>query len=287
MPRIVAARPYTDLTSLRYGFESPCMGGGGAIGYAARFPGRFTAAASSFSGALDNDQPVWTATQATKDTPAWAAWLPGDLPMASHPVIGRLEDGRPVAFAVDAGGEPWVLPQTAASGPYTSWISLGVAGLGSATPTVTTVSGGIRVFVRGTGGTVLTNRQDNAWEQAPGFTVAGRPPQPDDRQDRDLHPPGTDGAVYSTGETTQGSGTWRGWERKTFDPGMCATDPTAFAFPSVNGPDWAFPFRNADNRTRIYVVPTSPAAAAQYGEAGQDAGRSPPALAAVAACACP
>ncbi|MET7339281.1 alpha/beta hydrolase family protein [Nonomuraea sp. NPDC005650] len=32
------------------------MGGGGAIGYAARFPGRFTAAAS-FSGALDNDYP--------------------------------------------------------------------------------------------------------------------------------------------------------------------------------------------------------------------------------------
>ncbi|MFI9844791.1 hypothetical protein ACIHFD_47755 [Nonomuraea sp. NPDC051941] len=32
------------------------MVGGEAIGYAARFPGRFTAAAA-FSGALDNDQP--------------------------------------------------------------------------------------------------------------------------------------------------------------------------------------------------------------------------------------
>ncbi|NUR84868.1 MAG: esterase family protein [Nonomuraea sp.] len=32
------------------------MGGGGAIGYAARFPGRF-AAAASYSGALDNDYP--------------------------------------------------------------------------------------------------------------------------------------------------------------------------------------------------------------------------------------
>ncbi|MFI9844792.1 hypothetical protein ACIHFD_47760 [Nonomuraea sp. NPDC051941] len=70
---------------------------------------------------------------------------------------------------------------------------------------------------------------------------------------------------------------------------MSATDPTAFAFPSVNGPDWAFPFRNADNQTRIYVVPTSSAA-------GQDApafvhyppGAGPrPALATGAACACP
>ncbi|WP_197094169.1 FG-GAP-like repeat-containing protein [Nonomuraea sp. SBT364] len=270
---------------------------------------------------------VWTLTQATKNPPAWAAWLPGDLPMASHAAIGKLEDGRPVAFAVDSGGVLWALPQTAAAGPYTSWISLGVAGLSGAAPAVATVSGGIRVFVvdtagvlrtmlyangavtgctsisgpgftaaptvvvypgsrirlfaRGTDGTVLTKRQDDAgtfpdaWEQVPGFTAAGAPSaliSPLSGK-TEIVARGADGAVHSTGETAQGSGVWRGWERVTFDPDSSATDPTTFAFTNANGPSWAFLFRTADNQTRVYQV-TGQAAAAQEqeGQEAQDGG---------------
>ncbi|WP_433512929.1 hypothetical protein ACQP2T_56280 [Nonomuraea sp. CA-143628] len=112
--------------------------------------GRLQIAAHNAAGA------VWTATQATKNVPAWEAWLPGDIAMASHAAIGRLEDGKPVAFAVDAGGALWALPQTAAAGPYTSWISLGVAGLSGATPVAATVSGGIRLFVLDNAGVLRT-----------------------------------------------------------------------------------------------------------------------------------
>ncbi|WP_160150464.1 FG-GAP-like repeat-containing protein [Nonomuraea solani] len=265
--------------------------------------------------------PISTITQATKNTPGWAAWLPGDIPMASHATIGRLEDGRPVAFAVDTGGVLWALPQTAAAGPYTSWISLGVAGFGGVTPEVATVSGGIRVFavdsagmlrtmlyangsvtgctsigqpgltvtptvvvypgskirlfVRGEDGTVLTKRQDDAgvfpdaWERVPGFTAAGQPSaliSPLSGK-TEIVARGADGAVYSTGESVQGSGTWRDWARVTFDPDTSATDPTAFAFTNANGPSWAFLFRTADNLTRVYQVSSQVAAAQEQGDA--------------------
>ncbi|MFC6079865.1 hypothetical protein [Sphaerisporangium aureirubrum] len=258
--------------------------------------------------------PVWTVTQATKNPPAWGAWLPVEIPMTSHAAIGRLEDGRPVAFAVDTGGVLWALPQTSAAGPYTSWISLGVAGFAGATPAVVTVGGGIRVFVtdaagtlrtmlyangavtgctslsepgfsgtpsavvypgsrirlfaRGGDGTVLTKRQDaagdfpDAWERVPGLAAAGAPSaliSPVSGK-TEILARGADGAIYSTGETVQGSGAWRDWVRVTFDPDVSATDPTAFAFTNAGGPTWAFLFRDADNRTRVYQVAASSAA---------------------------
>ncbi|MBG0825911.1 FG-GAP repeat protein [Planomonospora sp. ID91781] len=268
--------------------------------------------------------PVWSLAQATKNPPAWAAWLPDSLPMASHSTIGKLEDGRPVAFAVDTQGVLWALPQTAAGGPYTSWISLGVAGLADAAPSVATVSGGIRLFVldangvlrtmvyangavtgctsisepgftttpavvvypgskvrlfsRGADGTIITKQQDDAgafpdaWDQVPGLTAVGMPSaliSPLSGK-TEIVARGAEGAVYSTGETAQGSGTWREWARKTFEPDVSATDPTAFPYMSINGSSWAFAFRTDDNQTRVYYVPTSLAAAAERDAVLQD-----------------
>ncbi|NJP92521.1 hypothetical protein HCN51_24125 [Nonomuraea sp. FMUSA5-5] len=276
--------------------------GGPALGEQA--DGRLQIAAHDSAG------PVWTVTQATKNTPAWEAWRPGDIAMASPPVIGKLEDGRPVAFAVDTAGLLWALPQTAAAGPYTSWISLGVAGLSGATPVAATVSGGIRLFVldsagvlrtmvyangavtgctsisdpgltatpaavvypgsrirlfvRGADGTVLTKRQDDtgafpdAWEQVPGLTAAGRPSallSPLSGK-TEIVARTADGMIHSTGETVQGSGTWRPWQQVTFAGDESATDPTAFAFSNAGGSSWAFLYRNADHQTRVYQVST-------------------------------
>ncbi|MFD1538823.1 FG-GAP-like repeat-containing protein [Nonomuraea guangzhouensis] len=111
--------------------------------------GRLTLAAHNAAG------PVWATAQVTKDPAVFGDWQPGGVAMGSGVAIGHLEDGRPVAFAVDTGGVLWALPQTAATGPYTSWISLGIAGL-AGTPAVTTVSGGIRVFVTDTSGVLRT-----------------------------------------------------------------------------------------------------------------------------------
>ncbi|MGR6919725.1 hypothetical protein ACU635_36300 [[Actinomadura] parvosata] len=66
--------------------------------------------------------------------------------------------------------------------------------------------------------------------------------------------------IHSTGETVQGSGTWRPWQQVTFAGDESATDPTAFAFSNAGGSSWAFLYRNADHQTRVYQVSTQPSA---------------------------
>lgn len=63
---------------------------------------------------------------------------------------------------------------------------------------------------------------------------------------------GADGFVHNTGETTQGSGTWRAWQQPAED--AAATEPTAFTYTNSSGPTWAYAFRTADNRTQLFAV---------------------------------
>ncbi|MFD0889421.1 hypothetical protein ACFQ08_33215, partial [Streptosporangium algeriense] len=287
--------------------------------------GRLQVAAHNANG------PVWANTQATKSPPAWSTWQPLETPMAFHPVTGRLADGRLVAFAVGPGGVLWALPQVTANGPYTSWISLGVAGL-AGTPAVATVGDGIRIFVRdasgvfrtmtysggavtgctgvseagftgtpavvvypggrlrlfarGSDGTILTKKQDgtgtfpDAWDQVSGFVAAGAPSaliSPASGR-TEIVARGVDGLIYNTGETTQGSGVWRPWTKATFEVDPSATDPTAFTYTNANGPGWAFAFRNSDNQSRVYVLRTtsSPAEAGKEGKFTRHALPGPP-----------
>ncbi|GGM45846.1 hypothetical protein GCM10012275_16070 [Longimycelium tulufanense] len=254
--------------------------------------------------------PMWTRTQATKNPPEWASWSPVEGAMAAHATTARQEDGAVVAFASDADGVLWALPQGGANGSYTSWLSLGLAGFGG-TLTAVPVSGGIQVFglgsdgtlrtvryadrtlsdctvlsdpgltgipavvvypgskiqvfVRGGDGSILTKKQDDTgsfpqtWDRVGTFTAAGSPSaliSPASGK-VEVVARGTDGGIYSTGETVQGSGEWRDWSKITFDFDKAATDPTAFAYANANGPTWAFVFRNSDNQSRLYNVTSS------------------------------
>ncbi|MER5884942.1 tachylectin-related carbohydrate-binding protein [Streptomyces sp. NPDC001941] len=64
----------------------------------------------------------------------------------------------------------------------------------------------------------------------------------------------TDGTLYNTGETTQGSGTWRSWQKLGTD--VAATDPTAFTYTGPSGMTWAYVFRNANNQNIVYQLST-------------------------------
>ncbi|GLZ15024.1 hypothetical protein Acsp04_52590 [Actinomadura sp. NBRC 104425] len=100
--------------------------------------------------------PVWTMTQATKSPAAWGAWADTTRPMASHVSVARHDDTL-VAFAVDAAGVLWALPQYGANDPHKDWINLGMTGLAATTaPVVVPVANGVRIFVLDASGTWRT-----------------------------------------------------------------------------------------------------------------------------------
>ncbi|HEY9473878.1 MAG TPA: hypothetical protein VIS06_08510, partial [Mycobacteriales bacterium] len=101
------------------------------------------------------DGPVWARTEATKDPQAWGNWVTPPGPMRSHPVSVRQSDGTAVAFAVDAGGVLWALPQNGPNGGFTSWVSLGIGNMVGA-PAAVVTSSGVQVFMRDTSGDIKT-----------------------------------------------------------------------------------------------------------------------------------
>jgi hypothetical protein len=122
----------------------------------------------------------------------------------------------------------------------------------------------LRVFARAADGSIQTIKQDSTgafpdtWDTVATFTSAGSPSAllSSATGKTELVARASDGAVYSTGETLQGSGVWREWVKATADGDLAATDPTAFPFTGANAQTWAFVFRNSDNVSRIYTVST-------------------------------
>ncbi len=252
--------------------------------------------------------------------PTWGTWAMPAGPMASAPAIAEQADGTLVAFAIDAAGVLWAAPENGTNGGYTSWLSLGVAGL-AGTPTAVPVNGGIqvfalttagsvatvtynaralsgctvlagsgftghlsvvsypgsklRVFARAADGSIQTVKQDDTgtfpdtWETVGTFTAAGSPAallSPSTGK-TELVARAADGAVYSTGETIQGSGVWRNWTQVTSDGDLASTDPSVFAYSGANGQSWAFVFRNSDNQSRVYNTDSSGLAGKATGQA--------------------
>ncbi|GAA5178689.1 hypothetical protein GCM10023322_06450 [Rugosimonospora acidiphila] len=245
-------------------------------------------------------------TETSNDPAVWGAWSDPAGPMASEPAIARQTDGTLVAFAVDASGVLWALPEKAANGGYASWVSLGVGGL-SGTPVVVPVASGLQVFAltpsgavttvlyasnrttsgcttlagsgftgqpsviaypgnrlaifaRAADGSIQTVKQDatgafpETWDTIGTFTAAGPPAallSPSTGK-TELVARGADGAIWSTGETIQGSGEWRDWVSVSTVGDVAATDPTVFQYSTGTDPTWAFVFRNDNNDTRIY-----------------------------------
>lgn len=183
--------------------------------------------------------------------------------------VGGLS-GTPVAVPVSGGVRVFALTPDgsvatvlyAANRTFSGCSVLDGTGF-TGTPGVVAYPGSLlRVFARAADGSIRTIKQDGTgawpttWDTVGTFTAAGAPSavlSPSTGK-TELVARGSDGAVYSTGETLQGSGTWRDWVKVTADGDVAATDPTTFAYSGVNGQSWAFVFRTSDNVSRVYQV---------------------------------
>ncbi|MFK4224239.1 tachylectin-related carbohydrate-binding protein [Streptomyces sp. NPDC019890] len=146
------------------------------------------------------------------------------------------------------------------AGTISAWSSLGAQAI-TGTPTAVVYPGyRIRVFATDGLGRVVTASQSaegstySEWTALEGLTANGSPSAVISPLTglTEIVVRGEDGYTYSTGETTQGSGTWRTWQQASFE--TSATEPTAFTYTNATGPTWAYSFRTADNQTRVYQV---------------------------------
>jgi hypothetical protein len=170
-------------------------------------------------------------------------------------------------FGTDTSGA--VLTATLyATGTATAWTNLGGTGY-TGTPAAVVYPGyRMRVFARTATGTIVTKIQNTslawptAWSPVGSQTAAGAPVavlSPLNGKTEVLVR-GTDGNVYSTGETAQGSGTWRDWVPVLQGSDVAATDPTILSYNDGVGLRWGFLFRTADQASRFYTVETTLAA---------------------------
>ncbi|MFG2283163.1 tachylectin-related carbohydrate-binding protein [Streptomyces asoensis] len=162
-------------------------------------------------------------------------------------------------------------------GTLSAWAAAGTQAV-TGTPSVIVYPGyRIRVFATDPSGNVVTTAQSTeggaygAWQTVAGLTAQGSPSTAISPLTglTEVVVRGSDGYVHSTGETTQGSGTWRAWQQVSFE--TSATEPTAFTYTNPTGPTWAYTFRTADNQTRIYQVQQTSSLGAM--RAGADAPR--------------
>ncbi|OKI25741.1 hypothetical protein A6A25_32650 [Saccharothrix sp. CB00851] len=218
--------------------------------------------------AADADGVVWRRFVTGTNT-EWRVM--GDLNVAGELAAVTVRDGIQV-FAVDTGGALRTGLYTSA-GAFTGVRSLGGSGLGGVPAVVVYPGYRIRLVVRGAGGTVVTKVQDTAgtfpaaWDPVGSLAIKGSPAAllSPVTGTAELVVRGTDDELHSTGETGQGTGTWRSWTRALVDPigepisDPAATDPTVFPMTNANGASWAVVFRNAANAPRLYWVQPNPA----------------------------
>ncbi|MCL7380696.1 tachylectin-related carbohydrate-binding protein [Streptomyces sp. 35G-GA-8] len=146
------------------------------------------------------------------------------------------------------------------AGTLSSWTTLGAQAV-TGTPAVVVYPGyRLRIFGTDGAGNVVTTTQATeggaygAWSTIDGVKAQGSPSAVISPQTgiTEIVVRGTDGTIHNTGETVQGSGTWRAWQQPSEE--AAATEPTAFTFTNASGPTWAYSFRTADNQTRVYRV---------------------------------
>jgi hypothetical protein len=94
----------------------------------------------------DTSNNVWTRTETSTWPHEWGAWQNANRPMAGNVELAR-HDSTLVAFAVDAAGVLWALPQYQPNAAYGEWISLGMSGLStSGAPVAVPVGDGVQLF---------------------------------------------------------------------------------------------------------------------------------------------
>ncbi|WP_406731733.1 tachylectin-related carbohydrate-binding protein [Streptomyces sp. NBC_01794] len=208
--------------------------------------------------AADKDGKPWYRLQAAANG-SFKGWMP----LAGTGFTGPfttvvVQDGIQL-FGKDASG----LLSTALfkdDGTLSAWTPLGAQAI-TGTPAPVVYPGyRIRVFATDPNGTVVSTTQSTAggaygdWTPVGDLTAKGSPSAVISPLNgiTEIVVRGADDTIYSTGETTQGSGAWRTWRSVSVE--TAATEPTAFAYTNASGPTWAYSFRTADNQTRIYQV---------------------------------
>jgi hypothetical protein len=203
--------------------------------------------------AIDADGRLWHRMQ----NEYWRSL--GDLNLVGSVTVATV-DGALQLFALDTTGA--LRTTTYTDGVVSAWSSLGGSGL-TGSPAVVVYPGfKLRVFVRTATGTIVTKYRDAAtgpfpatWSSVGTIVAAGSPSavlSPTTGR-TELVVRGTDGKIYSVGETAPGSGAWRP-EKVAYD-GVAVTDPTAFGYTNVTG-RWAVVFRDQDRPVALTVDET-------------------------------
>jgi hypothetical protein len=208
--------------------------------------------------ATDANGRLWTLTQKAANG-TYGVWTGhGAASLVGTPTVVKVSNGIQV-FARDTAGA--VKTALLSGGTLSAWTSLGGTGLTGSPSVVVSPGFSLRVFIRAADGSILTKKQDAAgawpatWSTVSGFTSAGSPAAllaPVTGR-TEVVARGNDGVIYSTGETSPGSGTWRDWVPvSSFE--VAVTDPTAFTVTGTSNYSWAFVFVRNDGVRRVYTV---------------------------------
>jgi hypothetical protein len=208
--------------------------------------------------ATDANGALWTLSQ-TAANGRYGVWtFQGDVNLVGTPTVVKVSNGIQV-FARDSAGA--LRTALLSGGTLSAWTSLGGTGLTGSPSVVVSPGFSLRVFVRAADGSILTKKQDAAgawpaaWSTVSGLTSAGSPAAllaPVTGR-TEVVARGNDGVIYSTGETSPGSGTWRAWVPvSSFE--VAVSDPTAFTVTGTSNYSWAFVFVRDDGVRRVYTV---------------------------------
>jgi hypothetical protein len=207
--------------------------------------------------AVDAGGVLWALPQkaASGGYGSWTSLGVGGL--SGTPVVVPVSNGLQVFALTSSGAVTTALYANRTVSGCTTLAGSGFTGQ----PSVVAYPGSrLAVFAEAADGSIQTVKQDasgvfpDTWATVGTFTAAGPPAallSPSTGK-TELVARGADGAVWSTGETIQGTGVWRDWKSVTTSGDIAATDPTVFPFSKADGITWAFVFRDSNNEPRMY-----------------------------------
>lgn len=240
----VDASPFSDWSDV--GGSSPS---GAAQPVTASLPNKNLVTFSIIGGQL------WQLPQDGTNLPYGGWRYIGGTGLAGEVATGLTRTGLRV-FALDGTGAL----QTAlyADGKLGDFTTLGGAGLTGRIAEVVRTGYLSRVVMTTADGSVVTkaetseNTFETGWTTIPGVTAAGSPSVVMDPASGKtaIVVRGTDGTVYYTQETAEGSGVWQPWIQAYSR--VIATDPTVVTYTRSGGAAWGFVVRDSNNIA--YVV---------------------------------
>lgn len=183
----------------------------------------------------------------------------GGTGLTGDPFVLATADRSALLITADAAGT--LRTATYRDGTLSAWTSLGESGF-VGTPSLVTMPGpSLRIFARAADGTIRTQRQDasgafpGVWSAVGSLPVASPPAAILDPVLGRLAvvAKGTDGEIYRTFETGQGTSEWGDWARvKPDGSDPAASDPIVVPLTNASGQSWVIVFRNLNDTTRVY-----------------------------------